>query len=166
MTEFFQPALEPAATAGNLTNLIAERAWFEPERIMLSRPLGEGWQPVTARELEAEVRATAKGLIAVGVQHGDRVAIMARTRYEWTILDFAIWFAGGVTVPIYETSSAEQVDWIVNDSHCVAIIVETPQLRDLVTPVLPNFTKNVWTMTENVLAQLAYLGREIGRAHV
>ena len=166
MTEFFQPALEPAATAGNLTNLIAERAWFEPERIMLSRPLGEGWQPVTARELEAEVRATAKGLIAAGVQIGDRVAIMARTRYEWTILDFAIWFAGGVTVPIYETSSAEQVDWIVNDSHCVAIIVETPQLRDLVTPILPNFTKNVWTMTENVLAQLAYLGRDISDAEI
>ena len=166
MTEFFQPALEPAATAGNLTNLIAERAWFEPERIMLSRPLGEGWQPVTARELEGEVRATAKGLIAAGVQIGDRVAIMARTRYEWTILDFAIWFAGGVTVPIYETSSAEQVDWIVNDSHCVAIIVETPQLRDLVTPILPNFTKNVWTMTENVLAQLAYLGRDISDAEI
>lgn len=166
MTEFFQPALEPAATAGNLTNLIAERAWFEPERIMLSRPLGEGWQPVSARELEAEVRATAKGLIAAGVQLGDRVAIMARTRYEWTILDFAIWFAGGVTVPIYETSSAEQVDWIVNDSHCVAIIVETPQLRDLVAPIIPNFTKNIWTMTENVLAQLAYLGRDISDAEI
>ena len=104
--------------------------------------------------------------IAAGVQIGDRVAIMARTRFEWTILDFAIWFAGGVTVPIYETSSAEQVDWIVNDSHCVAIIVETPQLRDLVTPILPNFTKNVWTMTENVLAQLAYLGRDISDAEI
>jgi len=57
MTEYFVPALEPAATAGNLTNLIAERAWFEPERIMASRPLGDGWQPVTARELEAEIRA-------------------------------------------------------------------------------------------------------------
>ena len=131
MTEYFVPALEPSATAGNLTNLVAERAWFEPERIMVSRPLGDGWQPVTARELEAEIRATAKGLIASGVQIGDRVAIMARTRYEWTILDFAIWFAGGVTVPIYETSSAEQVDWILSDSHSVAIIVETPQLKDL-----------------------------------
>lgn len=79
MTEYFVPALEPAATAGNLTNLVAERAWFEPERIMVSRPLGDGWQPVTARELEAEIRATAKGLIASGVQLGDRVAIMART---------------------------------------------------------------------------------------
>ena len=166
MSEIFIPALEPAATAGNLTNLIAERAWFEPERIMVSRPLGDGWQPVSARALEAEVRATAKGLIASGVEIGDRVAIMARTRYEWTILDFAIWFAGGVTVPIYETSSAEQVDWILSDSHSVAIIVETPQLKDLVTTVLPNYTKNCWTMTENVLDQLAYLGRDISDAEI
>ena len=161
MTEYFVPALEPAATAGNLTNLVAERAWFEPERILVSRPLGDGWQPVTAREFEAEIRATAKGLIASGVDIGDRVAIMARTRYEWTVLDFAIWFAGGVTVPIYETSSPEQVDWILSDSHSVAIIVETPQLRDAVKPVLPTFTKNCWTMTENVLAQLEYLGKDI-----
>ena len=166
MKEIFQPALEPAATAGNLTNLVAERAWFEPERIMVSRPLGDGWQPVTARELEAEIRATAKGLIAAGVNIGDRVAIMARTRYEWTILDFAIWFAGGVTVPIYETSSAEQVDWIMTDSHSVAIIVETPQIRDMVKPVLPAFTTNIWTMTENVLAQLAYLGRDVSDAEI
>ena len=161
MTEYFVPALEPAATAGNLTNLIAERAWFEPERIMASRPLGDGWQPVTARELEAEIRATAKGLIASGIEIGDRVAIMARTRYEWTILDFAIWFAGGITVPIYETSSPEQVDWILSDSSSVAIVVETPQLRDVVTPILPKKVKNCWVMTENVLAQLAYLGRDI-----
>ena len=161
MTEYFVPALEPAATAGNLTNLVAERAWFEPERILVSRPLGDGWQPVTAREFEAEIRATAKGLIASGVEIGDRVAIMARTRYEWTVLDFAIWFAGGVTVPIYETSSPEQVDWILSDSHSVAIIVETPQLRDAVKPILPSFTKNCWTMTENVLAQLEYLGKDI-----
>jgi long-chain acyl-CoA synthetase len=161
LNQFFAPALEPAATAGNLTNLVAERAWFEPERIMVSRPLGDGWQPVTARELEAEIRATAKGLVASGVEIGDRVAIMARTRYEWTILDFAIWFAGGVTVPIYETSSAEQVDWILADSHSVAIIVETPQLKEAVTPILPSYTKNCWVMTENVLAQLAYLGKDI-----
>ena len=166
MTEYFQPALEPAPTAGNLTNLVAERAWFEPERVMVSRPLGDGWQKVTARELEAEIRATAKGLIAAGVNIGDRVAIMARTRYEWTILDFAIWFAGGVTVPIYETSSAEQVDWIMTDSHSVAIIVETPQLRDAVKPVLPSYTHNCWTMTENVLAQLAYLGRDVSDAEI
>lgn len=154
-------AIVPPATTGNLTNLVAERAWFEPERVMLSRPLGDGWQKVTAKEFEAEVRATAKGLIASGVQLGDRVAIMARTRYEWTILDFAIWFAGATTVPIYETSSAEQVDWIMSDSNSVAIIVETPAHKELVTPVLKPQVKNVWTMTENVLSQLAWAGKDV-----
>ncbi len=162
MNEISIPPLVPAATAGNLTNLIAERAWFEPERITMSRPLGEGWQPVTAREVEEEVRATAKGLIASGVQIGDRVAIMARTRYEWTIIDFATWFAGGVVVPIYDTSSAEQIDWILNDSHSVALIVETPALAELVKPVLPSHTRNVWTMTDDVLAVLREAGKHIG----
>jgi long-chain acyl-CoA synthetase len=162
MNEISIPPLVPAATAGNLTNLIAERAWFEPERIIMSRPLGEGWQPVTAREVEEEIRATAKGLIAAGVQIGDRVAIMARTRYEWTILDFATWFAGGVVVPIYDTSSAEQIDWILNDSHSVAIIVETPALADLVKTVQPSHTRHMWTMTEDVLTVLREAGKHIG----
>jgi long-chain acyl-CoA synthetase len=124
--------------------------------------LGEGWQPVTAREVEEEIRATAKGLIASGVQIGDRVAIMARTRYEWTILDFATWFAGGVVVPIYDTSSAEQIDWILNDSHSVAIIVETPALAELVKTVQPSHTRHMWTMTEDVLTVLREAGKHIG----
>jgi len=162
MNEMTLPALVPAATAGNLTNLVAERAWFEPERVMLSRPLGEGWQPVTAREFETEVRTAAKGLIAAGIQIGDRVAIMARTRYEWTILDFAIWYAGGVVVPVYETSSAEQIDWILNDSGSVGIIVETPTHRELVETVRPAHTRHVWTMTDGVLDILTASGAHIG----
>ena len=161
MNEITNPALIPAATAGNLTNLIAERAWFEPERIVMSRPLGDGWNPVTAREAEEEIRSTAKGLIAAGVQIGDRVAIMSRTRYEWTILDFAIWFAGAVVVPVYDTSSAEQVDWILNDSASVGIIVETPALRELVQSVLPSHTKHIWTMTDDVLSILKAAGAHI-----
>jgi len=161
MNQISIPAIVPTATAGNLTNLVSERAWFEPERIMLSRPLGDGWQSVTAKEFEAEVKATAKGLIAAGVNIGDRVAIMSRTRYEWTILDFAVWYAGGCVVPIYDTSSAEQIDWILSDSGAVAIIVETPALRDLVKTVQPAHTKKMWTMTENVLATLAYDGSSI-----
>ena len=161
MNEVTTPALVPSATAGNLTNLIAERAWFEPERITMSRPLGDGWQSVTAREVEEEVRATAKGLIAAGVGIGDRVAIMARTRYEWTILDFAIWYAGAVVVPIYDTSSAEQIDWILNDSATVGIIVETPALRELVQTVIPSHTKHVWVMTEDVLTVLRNAGTQV-----
>lgn len=166
MNEITTPALVPAATEGNLTNLIAERAWFEPERITMSRPLGDGWQQLTAREVESDIRAAAKGLIAAGVHAGDRVAIMARTRYEWTVLDFATWFAGAVVVPIYETSSAEQVDWILNDSGAVALIVETPALRELVAPVLPPHTRHIWTMTEDVLDVLRNSGAHISDAEI
>ena len=80
---------------------------------------------MTCREFRDEVIAVARGLIAAGIQPGARVALMSRTRYEWTLLDYAIWAAGGVTVPIYETSSAEQAAWILADSGAVAIIVET-----------------------------------------
>lgn len=162
MNEITNPALVPAPTAGNLTNLIAERAWFEPERIIMSRPLGDAWQSVTAKEAEQQIREVAKGLIAAGVQIGDRVAIMSRTRYEWTILDFAIWFAGGVVVPVYDTSSAEQIDWILNDSSSVGIIVETPALADLVRTVLPSHTQHIWTMTDDVLSVLQSAGAHIG----
>jgi len=161
MNQFSTPAIVPPATSGNLTNLVTERALFEPQRVMLSRPLGDGWQPVSAREFEEEVRATAKGLVASGVQISDRVAIMAKTRYEWTILDFAIWFAGAVTVPIYETSSAEQVQWILEDSGSVALIVETPALAELVQPVLGKNCKKVWTITENAMSELVRLGGSV-----
>ena len=161
MNEVTNPAIIPAATAGNLTNLISERAWIEPERITMSRPLGDGWQPLTARQVEEEIRATAKGLVAAGIAIGDRVAIMARTRYEWTILDFAIWYAGGCVVPIYETSSAEQVDWILNDSASVGLIVETPTHKELVNSVLPSHTKHVWVMTDDVLSTLRKAGAQI-----
>jgi long-chain acyl-CoA synthetase len=161
MNEITIPSIIPPASAGNLTNLIAERAWFEPERVVVSRPLGDGWQAVTAKEYEAEIRSVAKGLIASGISFGDRVAIMAKTRYEWTILDFAIWFAGAVPVPIYETSSAEQVDWILTDSAAVAIIVETPALVELVKPIMPATCKNIWNITDNALAALITAGKSI-----
>ena len=123
--------------------------------------MGDGWQPVTAREFEEEIRCAAKGLIAAGIGAGDRVALMAKTRYEWTVLDFAIWFAGAVTVPIYETSSTEQVEWILSDSSAVAIIVETPALRDVVQPAMSGQCKTIWTITEDALLHLTNGGKNI-----
>jgi long-chain acyl-CoA synthetase len=161
MNEISIPAIIPPAAAGNLTNLISERAWFEPERIVASRPFGDNWQPVTAKEFEDEIRAVAKGLIASGINEGDRVAIMARTRYEWTILDFAIWYSGAVPVPIYETSSAEQVDWILSDSGAVAIIVETSVLAEVVKPVMPAACKLIWSITDNALSILTEAGKSV-----
>lgn len=161
MNEYSVKTMEPIPSTGNLTNLVSDRARFEPMRTMLSRPLGEGWQKVSAREFDEEVRATAKGLVASGIQVGDRVAIMARTRYEWTILDFAIWYAGAVVVPVYETSSAEQIDWILTDSSAVAIIVETPTHKESVESVRKSTLTNLWTMTDNVLSLLSKLGENI-----
>ncbi len=166
MNEISVPALVEVPANGNLTQYISERASLEPNRITMSRPLGDGWQPVTAREVEQEIRAVAKGLVASGINVGDRVAIMARTRYEWTILDFAIWYAGGCVVPIYETSSAEQIDWILNDSGSVGIIAETPTHRELVETVKPSHTKHVWTMTEDILAALSLAGAQISDAEI
>jgi len=155
------PALVPPATSGNLSDLVSDRAKNEPERIILSRPLGEGWQPVSVREFESEVISAAKGFVAAGVNIGDRVALMAKTRYEWTVLDFAIWYAGAVTVPIYETSSTEQVQWILEDSGAVGIIVETPQLREIAEPALTSSVKSVWTITDGALTQLNDSGRDV-----
>jgi long-chain acyl-CoA synthetase len=161
MREVSTPILIEVPSNGNLTNLISERAKFEPNRITLSRALGDGWQKVSAKEFEDEIRSVAKGFVAAGIQVGDRVAIMARTRYEWAVLDFAIWFAGGSVVPIYETSSAEQIEWILSDSSSVAAIVETPTHREILEGVKPAHTKLVWTITEGALAKLATSGAHI-----
>ncbi len=101
MNEFTTPAIVPPATSGNLTNLITERASLEPSRTMLSRPIGESWQPVSAKELENEIRTAAKGFIAAGIQPGDRVALMAKTRYEWSIKNEGWPSQGTIRLRIY-----------------------------------------------------------------
>jgi long-chain acyl-CoA synthetase len=109
----------------NLTDAIVANAAEYPDRVVFDRKIDGNWQPVTAKQFGDEVKQAAAGLIASGVQPGERVCIMSSTRYEWTLLDYAIWTAGAVTVPIYETSSAEQVEWIVSDSGAVAVFLES-----------------------------------------
>ncbi len=91
---------------------------------MFSRRVEGGWLDISAAEFARQVTAVAKGLIAAGVKHGDRVALLSATRYEWTLIDYAIWSIGAATVPIYETSSASQIQWILTDSEAVVAIVE------------------------------------------
>jgi long-chain acyl-CoA synthetase len=119
------PPLAPRPTTGSIADLPFTNAAETPDTVVLHRREETGWRPVTAREFAEEVTATAKGLIAEGLEPGGRVAVMSRTRYEWTVLDFAIWAAGGQTVPVYATSSAEQVEWIVRDSGVRHFFVET-----------------------------------------
>ncbi len=161
MIETYLPALAPHPTTGNITTIITDRVAKEPGRVLLSRPLGDGWQPVTAVELDQEIRSVAKGLISHGVARGDRVAIMAKTRYEWTILDFAIIYCGAITVPIYETSSAEQVRWILSDSASVLLVVESPHLAELAESVRPKSCREILTITEDAIPSLVLAGRGV-----
>jgi long-chain acyl-CoA synthetase len=117
--------VEIPATA-NLASTVSRRAAEQPEAVVLRRPGPSGtWTDVTASQFSGEVVAVAKGLVAAGIEAGDRVALMSHTRYEWTLIDYAIWTAGAVTVPVYETSSAEQAEWILSDSGARACFVET-----------------------------------------
>ena len=126
MREFSVPPLYTVPATGNLTDVVHSAAVETPHAPLFGRKTDGVWRDVSAAAFLAEVTAVAKGLAASGVQVGDRVAIMSRTRYEWTLVDFAIWEAGAVPVPVYETSSVEQVEWILSDSGAVAIIAETP----------------------------------------
>src|SRR5215471_7884073 len=128
MREYSTPASVEIPPSAGLTDVVFERAASDPGRVIMRRKSAAGdgaWQDVTARQFADDVTALAKGLIATGIEVGDRVALMSRTRYEWTVIDYAIWAAGAITVPIYETSSAEQVEWILTDSGAHALIVET-----------------------------------------
>ena len=106
MREFSTPLSISIPTTGNLTDDVVSNARDAADTAVFSRRTDDGWVDVTAGEFHDEVRAVAKGLVAAGVEPGDRVALLSKTRYEWTLFDYAIWFAGAVTVPIYETSSA------------------------------------------------------------
>ncbi|CAM4151031.1 AMP-dependent synthetase/ligase [Janibacter anophelis] len=125
MNDSVMPRLFEGDPSDSLADLPGRNAEKNPQRVAFTVKEAGAWRDVTAAQFNHDVRALAKGLIAQGLQAGDRLAIMARTRYEWTLLDFATWAAGGVPVPIYETSSAEQVEWIVKDSATRFLVVET-----------------------------------------
>ena len=132
MRESHTPALVEVDPSANITDFVVRNATDRPALVVYRRKVGEQWQDVTAADFLAEVQALAKGLVAAGVGPGDRVGLMSKTRYEWTLTDCAIWFAGAVTVPIYETSSSDQVQWILGDSGAVGVVtrvVRPPRRR-------------------------------------
>ncbi|MCI0686433.1 MAG: long-chain fatty acid--CoA ligase [Sporichthyaceae bacterium] len=161
--EFRLPALVDVDPEQNLTNLIFDNAANRPHAVAFARKVGDAWLDVTTQQFLGEVVAVAKGLVAAGVEAGDRVALMSRTRYEWTVSDFAIWCAGAVTVPIYETSSAEQVRWMLRDAGVVLAIVEHAEHEALVQAVradLPEL-RAVHQLDRDGLATLAAAGSQV-----
>jgi len=127
VTEIFVPAVVEAAPQDNATDLLVERVAKDPSAILFALPTADGgWSDVTAGEFLSQVVALAKGFVAAGITPGQKVAFQCKTRYEWTLVDFALWFSGAIMVPIYETSSPAQVQWNITDSGATAMIVETP----------------------------------------
>ncbi|GAA3963837.1 long-chain fatty acid--CoA ligase [Gordonia caeni] len=135
MAECRVPAQFTIPPERNATDVLFDAAAAEPGRTVFLEQAGSDWLPITAQEAADRVRALAKGLIASGVNPGDRVALLSATRLEWTLLDFAIWSTGATPVPIYDSSAAPQIDWIMEDSSAVGIIVETEAKRKLLDDV-------------------------------
>ncbi len=162
MREFSVPALVEIPARATLTDVVFDTAARTPDRVLLRRRSESGnWADVTAAQFSDEVTALAKGLIASGAAAGDRVGLMSRTSYYWTLADYAIWSIGAVTVPVYETSSPEQVEWILSDSGAVAVFAETPAMIESVRESLPGLV-NLWLLADGAgMAGLAAAGAEV-----
>ncbi len=163
MRTYATPRLSKSATTGNLTDDVQARVSADAGHVAFRRPGPSGWTNVTAAQFRDDVVAVAKGLVAAGVAAGDRVALLSKTRYEWTVFDYATWWAGAVVVPIYETSSTEQISWILSDSAAIACVVETDAHLTRVAEVQPQLPElaHVWAIDGDAVDALAALGRDI-----
>jgi len=161
--EYSSPQVIEVDDSACLLDAVLQHAKSGPDDVVFTRRVDGRWVPVTAKEFATEVRSLAAGLIAGGIQAGDRVGLMSKTRYEWTLCDYAIWAAGAVTVPIYETSSAEQVQWNLGDSGAVGAIFESAVHQstfDSVRDQLPGL-RGTWNIDAGGLEDLAAAGREV-----
>ncbi len=158
----------PGNLTGNLTDDVVRNGEQHGDSVAFSRRVEGAWQDVTAAQFLAEVCAVAKGLVAAGLEAGDRVGLISRTRYEWTLLDYAIWFAGAATVPIYETSSAEQVAWILSDSGARAVVAETPEHLARIRECRDGLDElhHVWSIEGGAVDVLGRLGADIADAEL
>ncbi|WP_030605762.1 AMP-dependent synthetase/ligase [Streptomyces achromogenes] len=172
MREFTNPPLVSPPPAGGLADIVFEHALTDPRHIALGRKDAAGqWRDVTAAEFRDEVMALAKGLLAEGVRFGDRVAIMSRTRYEWTLFDFALWTIGAQVVPVYPTSSAEQCLWMLHDAEVTAAVVEHEDHAMTVATVIDRLPRlrRLWQLDAGCVQELydagAHLDDEVVHRH-
>ncbi|MEV7995113.1 AMP-dependent synthetase/ligase [Streptomyces sp. NPDC086077] len=162
--EVHVPPMAEPPTTGSIADIPYTNAAEDPGAVVLRRRTADGtWVPVTAAAFAQEVTAVAKGLIAAGLEPGGRVGVMSRTRYEWTLLDFAVWAAGGSTVPVYPTSAAPQVEWIVRDSGARHVVTETAENAATVTTGTAGHPHppRVWQLDADALTDLVLLGENV-----
>ncbi|MBZ6251546.1 MULTISPECIES: AMP-dependent synthetase/ligase [Streptomyces] len=172
MREFTSPPLMSAPPVGGLADVVFEHAEEDPRHIALGRKDDSGqWRDVTAGAFRDEVLALAKGLLAQGIRFGDRVAIMSRTRYEWTLFDFALWTIGAQVVPVYPTSSAEQCMWMLYDAEVTAAVVEHEDHAMTIATVIDRLPhlRGLWQLDSGIVQDLydagAHLDDEIVHRH-
>jgi len=162
--QYDAPAVVEADPTANVTDLLLERVRLTPDRPLFALPTSAGgWQDVTAAQFHAQVIALAKGLVHAGIQPGDKIGMMCKTRYEWSLLDFATWFAGAVLVPVYETSSPSQIHWDLSDSGAIAMVTETAEQFsrfDEVRADLP-LVEQAWQIDLGDLDKLAASGTDV-----
>jgi long-chain acyl-CoA synthetase len=169
VNEYFTPAVVPADPDANATDLLLGRLALTPDEPLFALPTADGgWSDISVAEFHRQVVALAKGLIAAGIKPGEKIGFMCKTRYEWTLVDFATWFAGAVLVPIYETSAPAQLEFNMSDSGATAIILENADYFakfDEVRSELPNITK-VWQIGLGDLDKLTAGGTAVTDAEV
>lgn len=172
MRESSRPPLAQVDHDDHLAAIVVRGAQESPTRTAFRRrdaTAPGGWVDISAQAFLDDVEAVARGLVAAGVAPGDRVALVSRTRYEWTVVDFAIWTAGAVTVPVYETSSGDQVTWVLQDSGARCAVVETPAHAGLVERARGEDgvdVASVWTLDEGGLEELRRLGEGVDAAEL
>ncbi len=160
------PPLVAANAESNITDLLLERVAQEPNASLFSRYLDGGWVKVSGKDFLEEVKSLAKGFISAGIQPGDRIGLLSRTRYEWTLIDFAAWWSGACVVPIYETSSPFQVRWNLSNSQACALIVETNDHRVAFAAIGNEFPgiSRVWQIEGGDLELLKRAGEHVSDA--
>ncbi|MGX4687680.1 AMP-dependent synthetase/ligase [Streptomyces sp. JNUCC 63] len=171
MRDFSLPPLVATLPTGGLADSVYDVAEHDPKLVQLSRrssePDSDEWIPVTAAEFRHEVMGLAKGLLAGGVQFGERVAVMSRTRYEWTLFCYALWSIGATVVPVYPTSSADQVRWILSNAQVAAIVVEHEDHAMTVGAACDGLPlRSMWQLDADCVGQLTALGRDVPDAEV
>ncbi len=168
MITFDVPAIVPADPKANITDLLEKRVEATPDRAVFSIPDGERWRDVSASEFRRQVIALAKGFVASGIEPGEKVGFLARTTYEWMLVDFALHYAGAVMVPIYETSSPHQIQWILQDSGAIALIVESGEhfaRFDEVAGDLPD-VRTTWQLQLGMIDTLSKAGADVPDAEI
>jgi len=168
VAQFEVPAIVPADPEGNVSDLLAERVKKTPDLALFSVPEGDGWRDISAKDFETAVIALAKGFVAAGIQPGEKIGFIAKTTYDWTLIDFALFYAGAVMVPIYETSSPAQIQWIMEDSGATALIVESAEhftRADEVRGDLP-LVREIWQLHLGAIDTLTARGAEVDDAEI